>query len=110
LFIAQGQSAQINWQWFAAGQTNTPVGSNFGTFEPVSTNAGVFGLTVLDLSQLPALTVLGQSQVSTTDNLWGNWEALWPTPGLLVWQQASLAAPFRGPLPYVTVWSGAGVS
>src|SRR5439155_21465982 len=91
LFIAQGQSAQINWQWFPAGQTN----------QSVSTNLGIFSLTVLDLSQLPALSVLGQSQFSTADNLWGNWEALWPKPGLMVWRQAthSLLAWGGGPFP-----------
>src|SRR5204863_577325 len=104
LFIAQGQSAQINWQWLAVGQTNTSVSTNFG----------VFSLTVVDLAQLPALPVLGQTQISTADNLWGNWEALWPKPGLLVWKQATPKAPVWGggpvPLPVYTLWSGDGIS
>ena len=60
----------------------------------------------LRAGSLPALTVLGQTQFSTADNLWGNWEALWPAPELLVWKQANHTAPvWRGgpfPLPYAT--------
>jgi alpha-tubulin suppressor-like RCC1 family protein len=104
LFIAQGQSATINWQWNAASQTSAPVG----------TNSGVFSLTVLDLAQLPALSMLGQTQFSTADSLWGNWEALWPKPGLLVWKQATLHGTGwgGGPVPpyLYTVWAGAGIS
>src|SRR5438034_11819033 len=56
----------------------------------------------------PYTTLFRSSQVSTADNLWGKWEALWPTPGLLVWKQANFTASFWGggpiPLPLVTVW------
>jgi len=98
LFIAQGQSAQINWQWDPAGGTNKPGSTNYGTIN----------LSVLDLSRLPELTILGQAQVPTADNLWGDWEALWPQPGLLVWRQASSSTgPIRGrfPMPYLTGWA-----
>jgi alpha-tubulin suppressor-like RCC1 family protein len=99
LLIVQGRSAQINWQWIAAEQTNIAVSTNFG----------LFSLTIVDLSQLPTMSVLGQTQFSTSDNLWGSWEALWPKPELLVWKQANLTTPFWGPYQLMSAWSGDGI-
>ncbi|MBE0544365.1 MAG: beta-propeller domain-containing protein [Verrucomicrobia bacterium] len=43
-------------------------------------------LTVVDLSNLPALTVLGETAVATTQLGWNSeLEPVWPKPGLLVW-------------------------
>ncbi len=78
LYVAQGQSAQITSQWSDTEQK-----------WQTTTNPGVLSLTVLDLSQLPTLAVAGQTQTATLDNnLWGNWTALWPRPGLLVWKSS----------------------
>jgi len=60
LYIAQGQSAAVNWQWDAQQQTNL-----------VSTNAGFISLAVLDLSRLPEVTIMGQTQSSTMDTFSG---------------------------------------
>lgn len=43
-------------------------------------------LTVVDLSNLPALTVLGETAVTTTQLGWNSeLEPVWPKPDLLVW-------------------------
>lgn len=54
------------------------------------TNSPNFILSVYDLSRLPALTVVGQTSVITT-NLGYNatLTPLWPKPGLLVWSGGS---------------------
>src|SRR5439155_26385382 len=90
LYIAQGRSAKVNWQWSQTDQIHTPV----------STNLGVFSLTVLDVSQLPALTISGHEQFSTAADLGGNPQALWPTPSLLVWKPSGYGWPSRYDWPY----------
>ena len=44
-------------------------------------------MTVVDVSALPAITLLGQSVVSPGDSARtdGNYQPVWPAPGLLVW-------------------------
>jgi hypothetical protein len=86
LYLAQGQSTRVNWQWDPVQQISVPV----------STNLGTFSLTVVDVSQLPALTVSGQTQVSAADDLSGVWSALWPKTGLLVWKSSRRPAPTWG--------------
>jgi hypothetical protein len=69
LYLAQSQS------WFYPVQPNGP-----------GTNGPNFVVTVVDVGNLPNLSVLGQ--ISTTVDLsgWsGNWEAVWPKPDVLVW-------------------------
>jgi len=89
LYVAQGKSAEIIWQW-----------SETEGSKPISTNAGVFSLSILDLAQLPALTLAGRTEVSTDEYLWGNWEALWPKRELLVWKPAVSGANYYGmPFP-----------
>ena len=102
LYVAQGNSAQVNWEWFATERTN----------RPVSTNFGVFSLAVLDLSHLPAVTVAGQVQVSRADTVWGRWQALWPKPGLLVWKPSDYSWPYLGPLGPITLrmWTGDSIN
>lgn len=45
-----------------------------------------FRLTVVDVSALPALPVLGQTEAGVAPLGWGRrWQAVWPKPDLLVW-------------------------
>jgi alpha-tubulin suppressor-like RCC1 family protein len=76
LYVLHGKAAQVQWQWDSKNQTNLPL----------STNLGVYALTILDLSRLPELTVAGQVQAPTADEFWGDWTAIWPKPDLLVWK------------------------
>jgi alpha-tubulin suppressor-like RCC1 family protein len=87
LYLAQGTSGQIAWEWDPQGQTNRPVGTNFGAF----------GVVIVDLAQMPALAVSGRVETPISDSVWGDWEALWPQPGLLVWKSSGY-----GPLYYRT--------
>ena len=79
LYVAQGRPAQIQYQWDSENQL----------YVAVSTNSGTLSLTVVDLIGLPALTVVGQTQVPTADEFQGEWQALWPKPGLLVWKSTA---------------------
>jgi hypothetical protein len=44
-----------------------------------------FVLSILDLTRLPELQVLGDLALSTDDPGGGNWQAVWPREDLLVW-------------------------
>ena len=62
-----------------AGTGSDPTGTT-------GTNPPNFFVTIIDLSSLPKISVMGQ--VSATIDLpgWGgSWEAVWPKPNLLVW-------------------------
>ncbi len=78
LYIAQGNSTQIYYPLPADGTTNQP---------PPVTNTATLTVTVFDLSNLPQLTPLGQTNVALGDaaQYWGNLTPIWPQPGLLVW-------------------------
>ena len=53
-----------------------------GTQSVVTTN---LLLTVLDLSALPDIHVMGQSEAAADEGVTGQFEAVWPKAGLLVW-------------------------
>jgi alpha-tubulin suppressor-like RCC1 family protein len=79
LYIAQGQSSQVQWRW------NAPTGKWLNT-----TNPAMFTLSVYDLSQLPQLSLLGQTNVTFVEPYyWGDLEALWPKANVLVWSSSS---------------------
>jgi hypothetical protein len=42
-------------------------------------------MTVIDASQLPALTIAGQTNIPVTNSLDTGLQAVWPQPGILVW-------------------------
>jgi hypothetical protein len=51
-----------------------------------SSNSSPFVLTVIDLSRLPAVQVVGQTEIATDSLGWGSdWQAVWPKPNVLVW-------------------------
>jgi len=72
LYLAQGQSSGWGVVPLAEGDEVKPVPPNFK-------------LTILDVSQLPDVTVLGSAE-AVLDSWWGGeWEALWPSEDTLVW-------------------------
>jgi hypothetical protein len=78
LYLAQAQGGDPWWPviW-TEGEGGQPV---------TKTNTSTLVLSVYDLSSLPALTLVSQSEVTTAPLGWGlNLAALWPKPGLLVW-------------------------
>ena len=83
LYVAQGQSAQVVWPLFPP----QPTGVGEPPPQPV-TNAASLLLTIFDLDRLPELVVLGQKEISFEDQYWDNLEAVWPSPGVLVWASA----------------------
>jgi hypothetical protein len=51
-----------------------------------SSNGSTFALTVLSLTNLPSLTVVGQTVTNLESLGWSrDWQALWPKPDVLVW-------------------------
>ncbi|MBI2929351.1 MAG: beta-propeller domain-containing protein [Verrucomicrobia bacterium] len=96
LYVAQGQSAQVVWPLFPP----PPTGVGDPPPPPV-TNAASLLLTIFDLDRLPELVVLGQKEISFDDQYWNNLEAVWPSPGVLVWASAT-----RGSTGYY--WGGPG--
>lgn len=61
-----------------------------------------FWLTILDLSNLPALTVLGEAAVVTAPSGWhSELEAVWPKPDLLVWFGDGSSFGWWGPVEWL---------
>jgi hypothetical protein len=76
LYIAQSQS----W-WFPL-----PAGPGGSTNDPLPN----FFVTILDVSQLPSISILGHTEATLDNPGWGNsWSALWPKPDVLVWSGGS---------------------
>jgi len=85
--------------------------SQAASFPPVSTDAPNFLVTIVDLANLPALPVLNKAEVTADLSAWGGeWQALWPKPGLLVWSGGSYNYPgldylwLGGPVDGGLVW------
>ena len=62
-----------------------------------------FVLTVVDLTALPKLSVLGQVAAAVDLPMWssGAWQPLWPQPGVLVWAGGGYTywfSPWPGPI------------
>ncbi len=92
LYIAQRENSS-SWQgifvvtlvyaWDTASNTNTPL-----------------RLSVLDLAALPALSLLGSADATNGPTSFsGEFEALWPRPGLLVWSANNNYSPWFYPRP-----------
>ncbi len=78
LHVLQGRSMEIIWEL-----TKSEKGEEW---VPARTNSPLLLLTTVDLTQLPALKILDQTEAKPeSDSYWGQFEALWPKPGLLVW-------------------------
>jgi hypothetical protein len=84
-----GASLKNGLLYLAQSQTYgyiLPPGGNGGPSGGPSTNPPNFFVTILDASNLPKLSILGQTSVSTDVPGWGaNWNAVWPKPDTLVW-------------------------
>jgi hypothetical protein len=77
LYVAQS----LDYFWYPI----LPSGSG-GSGGDSGTNAPNFFLTVLDVSHLPNVSVLGQTGISLDSVGWGSsWTALWPKQDVLVW-------------------------
>lgn len=82
ILVLQGRPPETVWkndQWI----TNTPAAVQ---------------LTLLNASALPALQVVGSTLETVEMSLSGDFEALWPQPGLVTWTPMAFAQPwyFRG--------------
>jgi alpha-tubulin suppressor-like RCC1 family protein len=58
-------------------------------------------LSVIDLAELPALSLLGSADTTNGLNFSGDFEAVWPKPGLLVWSGGTSHFPwvYARPIP-----------
>ncbi len=73
-----GATKRDNWLYLAQGSPDLGI--------PTSEEGARFALTVLNLEDLPSLTVAAQIVTNSVSLGWsGNWQALWPQPGVLVW-------------------------
>jgi hypothetical protein len=79
LYVAQGKSTEVIWP-----QTYNPT-----NYFPVATNQAKLTLSIFDLTKLPELPLLGQSQTPMENRYWNNLDAVWPKPGVLVWSSQS---------------------
>lgn len=92
-YVLQGVSTEIQWKLDVRGQ-----------YVQVGTNQASLTLTVVDLSGLPALRVLGSTTHHyTNEQYWSQFQALWLENGTLVWNDQSYAYPIwaRGGLAAV---------
>jgi len=76
LYVAQGKPAEMIWPPWNPDVKEQPA---------PTTNPGRLMLTVFDVSQLPAVTALGQTETEHKNFFGGTLEPLWVRPGLLVW-------------------------
>ena len=86
LYLAQSQS------WFDPFLVNGP-----------GTDGPNFVVTIVDVGNLPSLSILGQTSTTVDLSGWsGNWEAVWPKPDVLVWAGGGRSfwwlAPSLGPV------------
>ena len=82
LYVAQGAQSYYYYPYYPPVVVMSGTGGD-ATVNPTPVPA--FLLTVLDLSDLPNLRVAGQSTVPTDNYSMGNFKAVFPGPGLLVW-------------------------
>jgi alpha-tubulin suppressor-like RCC1 family protein len=98
LYAAQGRSSVDRYEWI----NNTNILHH--------TNA-LLTLSVFDLSQLPEVKPLGQTQVEFPSRYFTELSALWPKPGLVVWADTGGSVLFWGGSyypPYLRGWVGLG--
>jgi hypothetical protein len=75
LYIAQSQS-----YWYPP-----PAGPGGSTNDPPPSSPNFF-VTILDVSHLPSVSILGQTSATLDTPSWGaTWSALWPKSDVLVW-------------------------
>jgi len=83
LYLLQSPRASYRWPiyWGPIALTASAV-SGPGSIAPTN-----LLMTVVDVSALPAITILGQCVASpgALDHMGGNYQPVWPSPGLLVW-------------------------
>ena len=75
LYVLQGTPEQLVWP--TVWDPTKP--------EPIDTIVGTLVLTIFDLSKLPELPMLGSAKTETHERWFGQFQALWPKPGVLVW-------------------------
>ncbi|MBM3822787.1 MAG: hypothetical protein FJ404_07880 [Verrucomicrobia bacterium] len=79
LVLLQGVSSEVKWK-------PTPE----GPWVPESTNAASLTMTVVDVSALPLVKVLGSTtRTERGEEYWGTFEAHWLENGTLVWSDRS---------------------
>lgn len=94
LYVLQGRSVQHIY----------PEKYDPASYRPISTNPAVFFLSVFDLSQLPAMPLVGTAEKESDFSryIYGRYEGLEVKPGLLVWSTSETGgAPWwywRGPM------------
>jgi hypothetical protein len=76
LYVLQGKSAETIWPPWNEETKEQPI---------PTTNPGQLILSVFDVSQLPAATLLGQAETSSDQFFGSNLEPLWVRAGLLAW-------------------------
>lgn len=87
LFVLQGRSTEVLW----------PRVWNPTNYVPIATNHAVLTLSVYDVSQLPEMKLLGESQTKFENKYWNRFDALWPKPDVLVWHSRN-GGFYGGPL------------
>lgn len=101
LYVAQGTPSEV---WYE--------GNPVGTHSNLKTNWGVLCVTVLDMTQLPEVPVLGQVTQPVDQRHYGRWTPLWPSAELLVWcltgsgDYGPYYGPYLRPVPLV-YWGSA---
>lgn len=85
LYVVQGKSTEFVWEKDPANNQSRLVGTNDATLT----------LSVLDLSKLPEITLLSQTKTQFENKYWSSLTALWPKPGLLVWNSSAYGGPWR---------------
>ncbi|MHB8519543.1 MAG: beta-propeller domain-containing protein [Limisphaerales bacterium] len=77
LYLVQGLTG-----WYGP----PPADANGGTNSTTATNPPNFFLSIFDLQNLPNVSFLGQTSVTTDQMGWNNaWQPVWVRPDLLVW-------------------------
>jgi len=85
LYVAQGKSTEYVWE-------KDPAASSWRL---VRTNEAALTLSIYDLSKLPEVTLLSQTKTQFENRYWSSLTALWPKPGVLVWNTSSYGGPWR---------------
>jgi hypothetical protein len=85
LYVTQGKSAEYVWEKDPAANSSRLAGTNEATLT----------LSIYDLSKLPEVPLLGQTKKAFGNRYWSSLTALWPKPGVLVWNASSHGGPWR---------------